>query len=138
MYKNILVPVDLDHTEQMEKSLRTAALIAKAEDASVTLCNVSGTDFVHPATTPEEYKAALEGYAAQKSSEFGVTFRTISVHSPDPEAELLSRLKSEIEEGGYDLVIMASHVPGFSEYIFASNAGYLASHAKVSVFVVRP
>ena len=38
---------------------------------------------------------------------------------------------------GVDLVVMASHVPGFREYIFHSNAGFLASHTDLSVFVVR-
>ena len=32
---------------------------------------------------------------------------------------------------------MASHVPGLPEHFFASNAGALASHAEVSVFVIR-
>ena len=36
-----------------------------------------------------------------------------------------------------DLIVMASHVPGLKEHILASNAGYVASHAPMSVFVVR-
>ena len=35
------------------------------------------------------------------------------------------------------LIIMASHVPGFRDYVFASNSGYLASHTDLSIFVVR-
>lgn len=31
---------------------------------------------------------------------------------------------------------MATHVPGFKEYVFASNAGFLAAHTDVSVFIV--
>ena len=42
-----------------------------------------------------------------------------------------------IEETESDLVVVASHIPGFPEYLFASNAGYLAMHATVSVFVIR-
>jgi len=41
------------------------------------------------------------------------------------------------KEAGCDLVVMASHVPGFREHILSSNAGYVASHAPISVFVVR-
>jgi hypothetical protein len=33
---------------------------------------------------------------------------------------------------------MASHVPGLTEYVWPSNGGKLAGHAKASVFVVRP
>ena len=36
-----------------------------------------------------------------------------------------------------DLIVMASHIPGLADYVFSSNAGYLASHSKLSVFVVR-
>ena len=36
-----------------------------------------------------------------------------------------------------DLVVTASHNPGFAEHLFASNSGYLAAHAPVSVLVVR-
>jgi hypothetical protein len=32
---------------------------------------------------------------------------------------------------------MASHVPGFKDCVFSSNAGHLASHAPMSVYVVR-
>ena len=32
---------------------------------------------------------------------------------------------------------MASHRPGAGEYVFGSNAGHVAQHAPVSVFVVR-
>ena len=57
--------------------------------------------------------------------------------SHDPTADLDPTLMKAIEETGSDLVVVASHIPGFPEYLFASNAGYLAMHASVSVFVIR-
>jgi nitrite reductase (NADH) large subunit len=36
-----------------------------------------------------------------------------------------------------DLVVMASHVPGLAEHLFASNAGSFASYSDASVLVVR-
>ncbi len=36
-----------------------------------------------------------------------------------------------------DLIVMASHVPGFKEHFLSSNAGNVASHAPMSVYVVR-
>ena len=38
---------------------------------------------------------------------------------------------------GADLVVMATHVPNLTDYIWASHGGHLASHAKASVFLVR-
>ena len=38
---------------------------------------------------------------------------------------------------GADLVVMQSHVPGLMDYIWPSNGGKVAGHAKCSVLVVR-
>ena len=57
--------------------------------------------------------------------------------SHDPAADLDHRLIAAGREIGADLIVMASHLPGLPEHLFASNAGAVASHAKVSVFVVR-
>ena len=46
-------------------------------------------------------------------------------------------LQKAVQELNTDLVVMASHVPGLKEYVLASRAGYLASHAEISVMVVR-
>jgi nucleotide-binding universal stress UspA family protein len=57
--------------------------------------------------------------------------------SPDPLRGLADALDDAIKEQAADLVVMASHVPTFWDRILSSNAGYLASHANTSVFVVR-
>ena len=59
------------------------------------------------------------------------------VAGPDCTEKLTGKLLDAVNETGADLVVMASHVPGVLEHIFSSNAGYVARHAKVSVFVVR-
>ena len=41
------------------------------------------------------------------------------------------------QEKGADLIVMASHIPGFLDYVFSSKAGYLALHSNLSVFIVR-
>ena len=38
---------------------------------------------------------------------------------------------------GADLVVMQSHVPRLTDYVWPSNGGTIASHSKASVFVVR-
>jgi len=55
----------------------------------------------------------------------------------DPAVETTAELMKAIDKIGADLVIMASHEPGFFEHIFSSHGGYIAQHAKCSVFVVR-
>lgn len=55
----------------------------------------------------------------------------------DVAVDLGNVLIKAAEDMGVDLIVMASHIPGLLEHIFASNAGYVASHAKCSVYVVR-
>jgi len=42
-----------------------------------------------------------------------------------------------VEEAGADLVVMASHVPNVTDYIWPSHGGWVAEHSDASVFVVR-
>ena len=49
----------------------------------------------------------------------------------------VAALRKAIEEVGADLVVMATHIPGAAEHLFASHGGSVAAHAKISVFLVR-
>ena len=61
---------------------------------------------------------------------------------PDCPPALLCRPYHEIlEEAGEikaDLIVMASHRPGFATYLMGSNATYVVRHARCSVLVIRP
>jgi nucleotide-binding universal stress UspA family protein len=61
----------------------------------------------------------------------------VGLTSHDPAADLDPTLLKAVEETGADLVVMASHVPGLTDYIWPSNGGTVARRAKVSVMVVR-
>jgi nucleotide-binding universal stress UspA family protein len=36
-----------------------------------------------------------------------------------------------------DFIVMASHMPSLKDHILTSNAGYVASHAPMTVYLVR-
>ncbi len=42
MYHNIVVPVDIEHADKLEKALATACDLAKAYDAKLTVVGVTG------------------------------------------------------------------------------------------------
>lgn len=88
------------------------------------------------ADNPSEYAQKLEVFAAEQTSLHGVEFKAKAMESHDPAVDLDDTLQKAGSEIGADLVVMASHVPGFIDYVFASRAGYLASHSDLSVFVV--
>lgn len=137
MYDKIMVPVDLAHVGRLGKALDTAADLAK--HYGIPVCYVGVTvPMPNPvAHTPQEYAAKLERFGAEQAAKHGLKAETAAHTSHDPAADLDQRLIEAAKETGSDLIVMASHVPGLPEHIFDSNAGAVASHAGVSVFVVR-
>ncbi len=138
MYSHIMVPVDLTHAERLEKALQTAADLAKLYGATLSYVGVSASAPSAIAHTPEEFSTKMAQFGRIQASKYGLeNIKTAAYISHDPTADLDETLMRAAKETGADLVVMASHVPGLAEHIFASNAGYFASYAKVSVLVVR-
>ncbi len=137
MFKKIVVPVDLAHKEALSKALQVGRDLAKVNSAELHLVGVT-TETPGPlAHTPQEYGAKLAAFAKSLSAEYGITVHPHPVTSQDLKIDLERDIMRACDAIGADLVVIASHVPGLAEYVFSSNAGYLASHAKISVFVVR-
>ncbi len=137
MYKKIMVPVDLSHREKLEKAVATAADLAKHYDVPLQMVAVTASTPSAVAHNPKEFEAKLSEYAAAEGRKHGVEIGAHAIVSPDPTIDLDDTLGREAHGIGADLIVMASHVPGFAEHLFSSNAGYLASHTDISVFVVR-
>jgi nucleotide-binding universal stress UspA family protein len=137
MYSKILVPVDLEHAESLEKALNTAADLAGHYGASVCLLGVTASAPSAVAHTPEEFAGKLDTFASEQGARHGASFATKTVVSHDPAVDLDKTLEATAEEMGADLIVMASHIPGFADHFIASNAGHVASHSKMSVLVVR-
>lgn len=137
MFSKIMVPVDLVHKDTLQKALDVAGDMAKLYDATIDVVSVGGELPSQLGHTPQEFGDRLEAYADDLREKFGVTVKADPLMAHDPAVETTSELLKGIEKIGADLVIMASHEPGFFERIFSSHGGYIAQHAKVSVFVVR-
>lgn len=137
MFKKIMVPVDLAHTDALDKALTVAADLSRHYNAPIAYVGVTGTAPSEAAGSDVEYKVKLAAFAADQASKRGIQASADTVVSHDPAAELHSILLKEYNNIGADLVVMASHMPGVLDHIFSSNAGHLASHADVSVVVVR-
>lgn len=137
MFSKIMVPVDLGHTDRLEKALAIAADLTKSYQAKAYLVGVTESAPTKIAPSPDDYAEVLSMFADECSEKLGVTFATHSEISHDIAVDLDHALTRAADTLNVDLIVMASHVPGLSEYVFASNAGYLASHAHISVFVVR-
>ena len=137
MYRRIMVPVDLEHGGALEKALATAAAIAQQQGGALTYVAVTTSAPGPVAHGPEEFTEHLQEFAAEQGRRFGVETHALTRVSHDPTSDLNTTLLDAADDLDADLIVMASHVPGVIEHLFASHAGYVANHAKMSVFVVR-
>jgi nucleotide-binding universal stress UspA family protein len=137
MFHKIIFPVDLAHTDSLEKALTVAADLSKQYGAPIVALGVTATTPGAVAHTPQEYAEKLAAYAKEAGARTGASITQKVVTAADPSIDIDNRIMAEARELEADLVVMASHVPGMAERLFASRSGYLAAHADISVFVVR-
>jgi nucleotide-binding universal stress UspA family protein len=138
MYKKIMVPVDLTHIEQLDKALATAADLSKQYAIPICYVGVAAAAPGAVAHDPAEFAEKLKQFEKLQAQAHGLPAATSAAFiSHDPAVDLDATLLKAIQETGADLVVMASHIPGFPDYLFGSNAAYIAAHAKVSVMVIR-
>ncbi len=137
MFSKILVPVDLAHADQLEKALTVAADMANHHGAGVVYVGITEQTPGAVAHTPAEYASKLNDFAAGLASKHGIDAEALSLTSHDPTTEINKLLVKAVQDTGADLVVMASHPPSVTDYLWASHGGWVAEHAAVSVFVVR-
>lgn len=137
MFSKIMTPVDLAHAETLQKTLQCTADLAAHYKAPVVFVGVTTGTPSSLAHTPKEYAQKLDAFAKEQGEKHGYEATGHAMTSHDPAVDLDPTLLKAVEETGADLVVMATHPPNFSDYIWPSNGGYVAEHAKVSVLLVR-
>jgi nucleotide-binding universal stress UspA family protein len=137
MYRKILVPVDLTHTDQLGKALKTAADLARLYGAPVCYVGVTAETPTPIAHNPREVAQKLGAFGAAQAAEHGIEATTRAYPSTDPATDINDKVLEAIDEVGADLVVMATHIPNVIDYILPSHGGSITSHARASVFVVR-
>jgi nucleotide-binding universal stress UspA family protein len=137
MYKKLIVPVDMEHIDKLQKSLDTAANLAKYYDSEACYAGISSAVPSGIAHNPDEFRQKLESFAQQQSDKYGHRTSAKAIVSHDPSVDMDERLLEAIEATGADLVVMASHIPGMADHFWGSHGGTIASRASISVFLVR-
>jgi len=138
VFKKMLVPVDLAHKERLSRALDCAADLAGHYGIPATYVGVTSTTPSKMAHNPEEFGQKLKAFAEAEAGRHGIEAQTYVAIAHDPTTEVDDALMRAVSETGADLVVMASHVPDVMDYIWPSNVGKLAEHARCSVLVVRP
>jgi universal stress protein F len=139
MYQKIMIPIDMQHVDKMDKALQTAADLASHYGATLCYVAVSGKVPNRVAPTPEEFARKLEEYAAEQGGKHGIDIQAKAISSVDVTIELDDKLIGAAKDIGADLIVMASHIPGVPDrlHLISSNAAYIVRHSDISVFVVR-
>lgn len=135
MYKNILVPISFDEDRDSSRSIEIAKTL-EAQGGKVTLLHVMEDVPGYAATyMPESYLEASRKGLQEELSEIaaqipGGQAKVVSGHSG-------STILDYAEANDNDLIIIASHRPGMSDYFLGSTAHHVVRHAKCAVHVVR-
>lgn len=140
MYKNIAVPIDLDHRERLTKAIDTASDLARHYGAQVTYIGVTANAPGRQGHNAAEYETRLKAFAEAQAKAHGHGVRVRVIVSHDPAADLDRELQQAVSELEADLVVMATHQPGVADrfwHLWPSHGGAMATHATASVLLVR-
>ncbi|MBL4731278.1 MAG: universal stress protein [Rhizobiaceae bacterium] len=139
MIKNILVPIDMAHAERGATMINQAREMFGDKGGDITLLHVVQEI---PAYVRAEMPSDLDDKAITDSKahlqnlieNYNLPETTkIKVRQGNPFHEILA----EAKESGTDLIVIASHQPGITDYLLGSVAGQVVRHSKCSVLVLR-
>lgn len=139
MYKTILMPIDLAHTERTAAMLKSINVAASSSDTRIILLHVIPDLPLYVSTQiPAELlkKAAIEAREQLENlaRQHGLNdTAALSVQHGKPSRTILDTAEKE----GADLIIIGSHEMHPSDYLLGSVASKVVRHAKCSVLVVR-
>lgn len=136
MFKHIMVPVDLAHSDRLKGALKVAADLADHYGARVTYVGVTSPQPSSVAHTPQEFAEKLARFAAAQTETTGVKEAgSHPITSHDPSIDLDKALAEAGESLGADLIVMGSHIP--RAFDLRSHGAHLAQLSHHSVMLVR-
>jgi len=141
MYKNILVSVDLNDDHSWSKALPTAVELCRGFDTGLHVLVVIpdvGMSMVGSYFPADYAKKAIEDARVKlhalldKELPEGLHAQAIVA-----QGTIYHEIIQTAERIAADLIIMASHRPGLTDYLLGPNAARVVRHFKGSVLVVR-
>ena len=135
MYRNILIPVALDHENIVKRKLDTARHLL-ADGGRMTLLTVLENI---PGFVSEFVDLKIDNHLTQK-----VTDKLQDVAGGDSaiDCKVVTgkpgvQIAQFAEDNDVDLIVVGSHHPSATDYFLGSTASRVVRRAKCSVFVVR-
>lgn len=139
MFRNILVPVDLDQPSSWEKSIPTAVDLCHAYGAKLSLATVvpDWTLVLEAQWSPIAFREFLDTAQARLATLAGTVSGVPEVAHRVATGSVYRGILTAAEEIGADLIVLSSHRPEMKDYLLGANASRVVRHARCSVFVVR-
>lgn len=136
MFQTILVPVALSDIDKATPMLDAARQLG-GENARVVLMSVVENVPTYVATElpggfMDKAKQNAHDSLAKIAQDAGLQVEIV-VRSGQPSAGIIGTAK----EKNADVIIIASHQPGLSDYLLGSTAHRVVRHAKCAVLVLR-
>ncbi len=136
MYKSILIPVDLGHEERAEPMMQVARLIGGSDTRFILAhCVEEIPAYVMaqiPAGTVEQSVGAAEETLKAIADRAGFAADVIVQRGHAANAIL-----DIAQEAKADCIVIASHKPGWDDFLIGSTAARVVRHAKCAVHVLR-
>ncbi|MBL1421699.1 MAG: universal stress protein [Alphaproteobacteria bacterium] len=140
MYKNILLPIDLDENRDIPKTIETAIALSQLYNAQLYVMTVLpdfGMSIVgsyfkdgFEKDTKKHAKDALRAYIDKH-------FADIDIKMVVATGTIYREIIAAGKKLDIDLIIMASGHEDIEDYLLGSNAARVVRHSKQSVMVVR-
>jgi len=136
MYKHIIVAVDLSHGDAGKELIAKAAGLLDQGGVVRLLHVLEDVPSYVAAELPRDLNDRRQ---AEAKVELGVLIedRGISVESEVRTGSPASQILQCAEDSDADLIMIASHRPGLSDYFIGSTAARVVRHAQCSVLVSR-
>lgn len=141
MYKDILLPVDLEHDTSWKNSLPIAVEYCEAFKSTLHVMSVipdSGMSIVNHYFSKDAVKKIIEE-TKKKLHEFvdAQVPNKITVQHIVTTGNVYESIISTAKTIDADLIIMAAHRPELKDYLLGPNAARVVRHSDKSVLVVR-
>lgn len=135
MYKKVLVPIDISHLERVDAMVAAARMLSP--DGEIILMNAVETI---PAYVQAEIPVNFVGETIERSrTKLDEIAKGLSgkVTTEIGEGHAASAILNLAEEQKVDAIVVASHKPGWQDYLIGSTAARVVRHAKCNVMVMR-
>jgi universal stress protein F len=141
MYKNILYPVDLEHTKEAQKALKIAIEEAQRSKAKLTVMTVApgfGMPIVASFFDDATVKNAMKEVARQLKSYIDDNIpHDLEIKAVVMEGNPAELILKQAKKDGSDLIVISSYNNEVNHLLLGSCAAKVVRHADCSVTVVK-